>query len=248
MTKPPLSAQEKFPEFLADQRQFFDELISKDWETYQSPAWDKSRRFEIDRLFDRVSPRRILDVGCGCGFHDVLMAGKAGVEEVVGIDYSEKSIETANRVYPHPHVSRRVEDIAQAAGSGRYDLVISFQVIEHLVDATAFLRNCQAQTAPGGYVAVVTPNRLRLANRLRVMAGGKARLMDPQHYREFVPKDLIALGEVLGLEYSAGFSYGLSIRVPMTRRTLFPTPVALRLGYLLSPLADCFCVVLKNNK
>ena len=205
--------QEKYPDFLDDQRKFFDELITREWDTYQSPEWDNRRRFEVDCLFRLVSPRKILDVGCGCGFHDVLMAQKPGVEEVFGIDYSEKSVETANRMYAHRNVRRRVEDISQATASGRYDLVVSFQVIEHLTDASAFLQNCQRQTAPGGYVAVVTPNRMRLANRLRILAGGQARLVDPQHYGEYVPTELIAIGEELGFKYFASFAYGISVRI-----------------------------------
>ena len=63
-------------------------------------------------------------------------------------------------------------------------------------------------------MAVVTPNRMRLANRLRILAGGQARLVDPQHYREYVPTELIAIGEELGLKYFASFAYGISVRIP----------------------------------
>ena len=44
MTKSAPSTQEKYPEFLDDQRQFFDELITREWDTYQSPDWDRRRR------------------------------------------------------------------------------------------------------------------------------------------------------------------------------------------------------------
>ena len=248
MTKSAPSTQEKYPEFLDDQRQFFDELITREWDTYQSPDWDRRRRFEIDSLFRLVLPRKILDVGCGCGFHDVLMAEKPGVEEVVGIDYSEKSIETANRMYPHRNVQRRVEDISHAEARGQYDLVVSFQVIAHLTDAAAFLKNCRRQTAPGGYVAVVTPNRLRLSNRLRIRAGGLAQLGDPQHYREYVAAELVALGNDLGLEYSGSFAYGISLRIPKTDLNLLPLPASLRLGHMFSFMADCFGVVFRNGQ
>ena len=111
MTKNP-STQEKYPTFLEDQRQFFDELITEEWDTYQSADWDRRRRLEVDSLFRLVTPRRVLDVGCGCGFHDVLMAERPGVEGVTGIDYSARSIEMAGHFYAHPKVSRGVEDIA----------------------------------------------------------------------------------------------------------------------------------------
>lgn len=243
MTARTPSTQEKYPEFLDDQRRFFDEIITREWHTYQNPDWDRRRRFEIDCLLRLVSPRRILDVGCGCGFHDVLMAERPGVESVIGIDYSEKSVEAANREYPHPKIGRHVEDIRQMAAGGGYDLVVSFQVIEHLSDAAAFLEDCRRQTAPGGYIAVVTPNFMRLSNRLRVLAGRQPLLGDPQHFREFVDTELIALGRELGLEYFGGFSYGIALRIPKLGFELLPVPVSLRLGRLFPSIADCLCVV-----
>ena len=242
-----LSTHEKYPDFRDDQRQFFDELITREWDTYQNPDWDRTRRFEIDCLFRLVSPRKVLDVGCGCGFHDVLMAEKPGVEGVTGVDYSERSVEAANRAYAHPNVRRNVEDIREMPTSGGYDLVVSFQVIEHLSDATAFLESCRRQAAPGGHVAVVTPNRMRLANRLRVLAGRQPLLGDPQHYREFVGAELIALGNNLGLEYFAGFAYGMTLRIPNTGLNLLPMPARLRLGHFFSSVADCCCVVFKHG-
>jgi SAM-dependent methyltransferase len=242
------STQEKYPQFLEDQRAFFDELITREWETYQDAGWDTRRRFEIDTLFNMLSARMVLDVGCGCGFHDVLMAEKKGVADVCGIDYSEKSIETANRIYPHPEVRRSVEDIGRATIIGQFDLVISFQVIEHLTDPAGFLKDCARHAAPGGYIVAVTPNRLRLSNRLRILAGGQAQLGDPQHYREYVPSDLIALGREQGLEFFGLFAYGVTLRVPKTNFHLLPLPLGLRLGRLVPSISDCFGVILQKPK
>jgi 2-polyprenyl-3-methyl-5-hydroxy-6-metoxy-1,4-benzoquinol methylase len=240
------SAQEKYPTFLDDQRQFFDELITEEWTTYQSVDWDRRRRLEVDSLFRLVSPRRVLDVGCGCGFHDVLMAEKPGVDSVIGIDYSPKSIETATRFYAHPKVSRRVEDIATMSTREEFDLVTSFQVIEHLTDPAQFLRNCAGQVARGGWVAAVTPNRLRLSNRLRLLTGGHARLGDPQHFKEYIVSDLVASGRTAGLEYIGSFGYGLTLNIPRAGVSLLPSFVNLHLGRFLASAADCFGVVYRR--
>jgi len=241
------TTQEKYPEFLEDQRVFFDELITREWDTYESRDWDETRRFEIDCLFKLVSPRTILDVGCGCGFHDVLMANKSGVEEVIGIDYSEKSIETANRIYSHRNVRRHVKDIRRLDAGGKFDLVVSFQVIEHLSDPVGFLKDCRCQSAIGGYVAAITPNRLRLTNRVRALAGAAPKYGDPQHYREYTIDELITLGQEAGLKYFGGFAYGMSLRIPKTKAMLMPAPIRLRLGHFLPFAADCFGVVFKNS-
>ena len=65
------------PGYRDDQRAFFDELIVEDWETYDNPVWDASRRLEWDRNLSSLSPRTVLDVGCGCGYHDVLISEPA---------------------------------------------------------------------------------------------------------------------------------------------------------------------------
>lgn len=242
------STQEKFPTFLDDQRHFFDEIITQEWDTYENPDWDRRRRFELECLFSLVHPRLVLDVGCGCGFHDVVMADMPGVEHVVGIDYSPKSVETANKVYAHPHVERRAADITDMSGADKFDLVVSFQVIEHLSDPVAFLRRCRAQTATDGTVAVVTPNRLRLSNRLRILAGGQPRLGDPQHFKEYVNADLVALGAEAGLACIGSFAYGLTLTIPRLGRSLLPTGASLSLGRLFAPAADCIGVVYRRSR
>jgi len=245
MTERRSSTDAKHPEFLEDQREFFDALMTDQWDTYQDVNWDRSRKFEVDRLFEDVTPERILDVGCGCGYHDTLMANKPGVKQVVGIDYSEKSIETANNIYPHPAVERQVADIFSLVNE-TFDLVVSFQVIEHLTDAQGFLESNKGLTRPGGWVAVVTPNRRRAFNRILQLLGRPVQLSDPQHFREFTIDDLREMGARVGLEYQSSFGYGMAIPIPRLRQNLIYAPLALRLGFWMPSLADCVCVVFRR--
>ena len=237
------TTQEKYPSFLDDQREFFDEMITSEWHTYQNADWDMRRRFEVDCLFRLVSPRTVLDVGCGCGFHDVLFAEKPGVGSVTGIDYSEKSIDMANRTYLHPNVQRHVDDIGRMRAGEKYDLVVSFQVIEHLSNAGTFLLDCHKHTASGGHIAVVTPNRLRLSNRLRLLAGVKVKLGDPQHFHEYTAPELTKIGDEVGLKCVGGFAYGLTLNLPRIGVNILPSRLGLKLGRFFPSAADCFCVV-----
>lgn len=239
------SAQRRYPVFVEDQREFFDELITKDWATYQSTFWELTRQFEISCLFEQVAPRRVIDVGCGCGYHDVLMADRPTVEQVVGVDYSEKSVEVANREYPHPRVQRFVGNIFELE-SGGYDLAASFQVIEHLTDPVAFLKACARQVRKGGWVAVATPNRLRLQNRMRKFMGLDPVLCDPQHFCEYTMQELASVGIGAGLSIHGGFAYGASLALPKLRWQLIPQTVAVRLGFRWPALADCFCVIYRT--
>jgi SAM-dependent methyltransferase len=207
------SAQERFPEFVEDQREFFDNLITEDWATYVSPDWDESRRHEVDAILSRVTAQRILDVGCGCGFHDVEMAHWPGVVEVVGIDNSERSIAVANREYRHRNVRRVVADIRDYRGSP-FDLVVSFQVIEHLSWPVEFLEGCVRNLRPQGIVALVTPSGDRLDNRLRRLFRKECHLLDPQHYREYSPAALRGLAAPLPLEPIATVGLHAGMHVP----------------------------------
>lgn len=237
---------DRYSTYREDQREFFDSLVTADWDAYRDPAWDRARRFELDRLFAIVDVRRVIDLGCGVGFHDLEMARDHGVEEVLGVDYSERSIEAAEREYPHPRVRRRVADLFELA-PGNFDLAVSFQVIEHLPRADRFLAACANQVRSGGWVGVFTPNRLRLSNRLLGLQGRELELADPQHFREYSRRELEELGRDTGLAPVAHFGYGLSAIVPRLGWELVPRRGSLRLGWLLPAVASGICVVFRRD-
>jgi SAM-dependent methyltransferase len=227
-----------------DQRSFFDELITGSWESYHDPLWDETRRLEVAELFARVSPRTVLDVGCGCGFHDILMAEQEGVDHVDGIDYSGRSVEVAQREYPHPRVHRRVADVFAESAVG-YDLVVSFQVIEHLRDQIGFLRACARLVRSRGWIAVATPNRLRLDNRVRLACRRQPVLVDPMHFRELSHEELRALGCAADLEPVDSFGHGLSLTLPRLNRQIVPPRRGVRLGRRVPRIANQMCALFR---
>lgn len=204
-----MSVQSRHQQRVEDQRQFFDELITEDWDTYRSDAWDFSRRFEVGRLLRDLRPARVLDIGCGCGFHDVEFANHPAVQHVDAIDYSRESIRKADEAYPHPKVSRRVGDLIGETPESTYDLVVSFQVFEHLADPEPYFRYAMAACRPGGALAIVTPNRDRLDNRIRRWRGQAPEMLDPQHFHEYTLDELSELGRRHRLEVIDSFGYGL---------------------------------------
>lgn len=202
--------------FIEDQRQFFDQLITQDWDTYINPLWDQTRQIEVQEILKLVpAPKRVLDVGCGCGYHDLIFAESTTVEHVLGIDYSSKSIEQAQHHYPHLKVKRCMADIFEHEKFinqfGRFDLVTSFQVIEHLKNGQTFLEACANCAASKGYIAVVTPNRDRLKNRIGKLLGRKPTLIDPLHFVEYSIKDLLELGRQVGLNYIGCFGHSIDL-------------------------------------
>jgi 2-polyprenyl-3-methyl-5-hydroxy-6-metoxy-1,4-benzoquinol methylase len=239
-----MSVHDRYKTFQADQREFFDTLITEDWSTYASKDWDATRRFEVSQLFARIQPKTILDIGCGCGFHDLEMAQYPFVEQVEAIDYSPKSIERANMEYPHPKVARRTADFGHFQTNKTYELVTSFQVFEHLDKPEAYLQSCRKVCSENGRIAIFTPNRRRLRNVLRGLRGLPPELCDPQHFKEYTASEISNLGLDFGFRLDFWFGTGLDGFRWLSSQ---PMKLRLRLGATIPWFASGICVVMKRD-
>jgi len=187
---------------------------------------------------------RVLDIGCGSGFHDFLMAQSDHVTHVTGIDYSSASVARANEVFPHEKVTRYVADCRELS-TGSYDIVVSYCVITHLTDWQSFMDTCRDLVRPGGYVGVYTPNARRIENRLRAAIGKPPALIDPQHYGEASPEEVKNLGASAGLEFVASFGYGLNL--PSPGLDWVPRRWSLNLGRFFPSLSTRMGLVFKRR-
>ena len=147
-----MSVHSRHQEFVSDQREFFDSLITEDWNLYFSEDWDISHRYEVTKLFGIIQPESVLDIGCGCGFHDKEMANFPFEKEIHAIDYLAKSIKAANREYPRPKVHRTTTDLKDLP-TASYDLVVSWQVFEHLDDPDAYFQSALRIVNLNGWIA-----------------------------------------------------------------------------------------------
>ncbi|WP_161539641.1 class I SAM-dependent methyltransferase [Paramagnetospirillum kuznetsovii] len=231
-----MSVQDEFKEYLQDQRDIFDRMITEDWDTYISPAWDVARKFEVAQVMAGWQPKLILDIGCGCGFHDKELAELPFVSRVDAFDYSAKSVEVAEAMYPHPKVRRFVADMATFWPANKYDLVVSFQVFEHLDDPNLYFARARALCSSNGRICIVTPNRQRLENRLRTWRGEPEVLMDPQHFKEYSIDELRQLGRAHGLRPIRSFGHTIYSTRPRWLSRL-PMKIGTRLGSLFPAIA-----------
>jgi len=93
-------------------------------------------------------PKRILIAGCGVGTEAFTIAKRFEDAEVVGVDFSKRSIATANRLRPGEFRDRvrfvvgdlTAADLAGKTGIG-FDLVSCHGVLSYIPDAAAVLRN-----------------------------------------------------------------------------------------------------------
>ena len=92
----------------------------------------------------------VLDVGCGYGWH-CAYASDGGARSVLGLDISEKMIETARQRNARPNVTYRTCAFEDAAlPDGAFDAVISSLMIHYLADYGAFVDCVRRWLRPGG--------------------------------------------------------------------------------------------------
>lgn len=103
--------------------------------------------------------RRVLDVGCGAGYGSALLAQSA--RRVFALDASPDALSLAAHALAG---SENSETLAASAthlpfAPNSLDLVVAFEVIEHLAEWPELIREARRVLAPGGQFIVSTPNR-----------------------------------------------------------------------------------------
>ena len=125
-------------------------LRSHRWRTAENSAG-----YLLPRLHEGS---RILDVGCGPGTITLDFARLAGAGSVIGIDRSEAVIHEARAAAERAgvvNVGFAVGDVYSLDDpAGAFDVVHAHQVLQHLSDPVAALREMGRVCAPEGVVAV----------------------------------------------------------------------------------------------
>jgi SAM-dependent methyltransferase len=224
-----------------DQRKFHDVVATEYWSAYDWKRRAVREAFEVQQIFKLVGrPAAILQVGCGAGSQEPILASYDFVRVVDAIDPSPKMIEQANTHFPHSKVRRRVASFKDLEPLHAYDLTLSVDVFEHIDEPELFLQIMNAVVKAGGYVCVITPNRLRWQNIERRLIGLDPKLLSPMHYREYSVGQLVELGRKAGLTYVG--SFGEEIYDPLVP---LPLRLSLQLGLLLRPIAHVIGVVFR---
>jgi SAM-dependent methyltransferase len=123
--------------------------------------------------------RTVLDAGCGMGYGCRILAD-AGARRVVGIDTAAAVLE-ASPAAAHPSVELEVDDVLHLSlPPDSFELVVCFEVLEHVTFPERVLDELARVLAPGGILAVSTPNRDRYVPG------------NPHHLHELDPAELEA--------------------------------------------------------
>ena len=142
-----------------------------------------------------------LDVGCGAGLLAEPLA-RLGAE-VTAIDAAPELIDiarghAAGQGLAIDYRAAAVEDVG-----GRFDLVTSLEVVEHVADPRAFITALARRLAPGGLLILSTPNATGWSKLLTItLAEGVGRIPKGTHdFAKFIAPDRMkSLLEEAGLQ------------------------------------------------
>lgn len=173
-----------------DRQPYTSERVSVDH--YQSDPADylvycmHVATYDFARAF--VRDAEVLDFGCGTGYGAKILSAHA--DSIVGVDISGEAIAEA-RTPPVPdnvtfEVMAPIEQEPLPHDDDTFDVVLSFQVIEHVPDVDVYLREIRRVLRPGGRFVCATPDRtVRLHPRQRPW--------NVFHLDEFSPQQMDAM-------------------------------------------------------
>lgn len=131
-------------------------------------------------------PLRVLCMGCGPGgtvlsvaqrLQELGVAG-AGSLELYGWDISSEAVQQACQKGVRAEVQDVTEPGLAAKYGQRFDLILFMEVLEHLVDTGAAIRNVRDLLAEDGFVVLTTPNLAAWYNRILLLAGNQPHMTE----------------------------------------------------------------------
>lgn len=138
-------------------------------------------RYSFAQRFVRA--QRVLEVGSGEGYGSNYLAEFA--EKVDSIDISQEAVEHAKGKYKRSNLNFHCTSAEKLPFADEvFDVVVSFEVIEHLPEQDSYLQEILRVLKPGGQFIVSTPNKHFYGPN-----GSK----NPFHTREFTPDEFESL-------------------------------------------------------
>jgi len=123
----------------------------------------------------------VLEVGCGEGRGIPLIMERA--TSYTAIDKIEEIIEKLNLKFPTGKFFSGNIPPFNHLNDNSFDIIVSFQVIEHIEDDEYFLKEIKRVLRPGGKAYLTTPNRVMSLTR------------NPWHIREYTADELLVLAQ-----------------------------------------------------
>ena len=153
--------------------------------------------------------KRVLDFGCGSGYGSAQIAQTA--DHVTALDVAEDAVAYAREQFPRDNLEFRSIDPAETLpfADASFDVILSFQVFEHVTHTSHYLAEIRRVLMPGGQLVLITPDRStrllpfqRPWNRWHVREYSKRELRGllTKHFSQVDVLGMTAKPEMIGFE------------------------------------------------
>jgi SAM-dependent methyltransferase len=194
---------------IADPKAYYDSRFQRGYmEGFDYDVYEACRVYTMRKVLrklrdDDFVPATILDYGCGQGRYIGELKNVFPKARIHGCDISDFGLKIAHEQHPDA-VLRSMNSETVGFDNDSFDLVISVEVLEHVQDVKAAVREISRVLKPGGVTVVTTPcaNRYSLEWIVNRMRGGLQPSPDgygrfatdePGHLRRLNDRHLISL-------------------------------------------------------
>ena len=141
--------------------------------------------------FKPLTGKTALDVGCGAGLLAEPLARMGA--RVAAVDAAPELIEVAKAHAEGQGLEIEYRAVGVEDVKGKFDLVTSMEVIEHVADPQAFIDDLASRLAPGGLMILSTPNRTAWSKLLTItLAEGFGQIPKGTHdFNKFIDPDMM---------------------------------------------------------
>lgn len=131
------------------------------------------------------------DYACGIGYGSYILAQNEKTQRILAGDIDPGAIQYASQYYHHSKVQHSITDLmaSNSLPSEQFDMITSFETIEHVGEPEKILRGFFAALKPGGMLLCSTPNEEVIPLK---------EMNNPYHHKHYTPREFAHLLESCG--------------------------------------------------
>ena len=127
-------------------------------------AWHVKKALNEFKKSTPSRPLNILDAGSGFGQYCYRISHLFPKAKILGVDVKQEQIDDCNHFFlktgKAESVHFEVADLTQYRSAGHYDLILSVDVMEHILEDETVFENFSESLKPGGVLLISTPSDL----------------------------------------------------------------------------------------